>query len=429
MGASMNREIDSREAKLMAAVDALTDDIAAFTAKLVTQDSTLGNEQSVLAVMETELEHIGMAPLRVPIDPQKLEAHPGFAPVPWSYDGRYNVVATRKAEGRGGKSALFNGHLDVVSPEPIGRWDRDPFEPYEKDGWLYGRGSGDMKAGVAAMTYAVKAVEKAGMGLRAPVVIEAVIEEECSGNGALACRAAGYDAEAVLIPEPFGPTVLTSQVGVTWFKVTLEGVPKHALETHSGVNAIEKCYPLFAALRRLETELNDEAHPAFEGVVHPANLNIGMINSGDWPSTVPALAEFHCRLGFLPGIAWDRIRERVVTTLREATAKDAWLRDNPPRIEFYGFRSEGHVLDSNLPAFRALSGCHQSLKGEPAAVFRSTATTDLRAFVHYGRGQATCFGPISENIHAENECVNIESVMHTARVYALFLSRWCGLIH
>ena len=87
-----------------------------------------------------------------------------------------------------------------------------------------------MKAGVAAMTYALHAVERAGFGLRAPVTLEAVIEEECCGNGALACLEAGYDAEAVLIPEPFGPTLYTAQVGVLWFKV----VPARGAEPRAG---------------------------------------------------------------------------------------------------------------------------------------------------------------------------------------------------
>lgn len=314
--------MDIREKKLLAAVEALSSEIVEFSSRLVAQDSTLGNEATVLEVMENELSLIGLEPVRITIDPEALTGHPGFAPVPWTYDGRYNVIGVRPADATGGKSALFNGHLDVVSPEPIERWDRNPFDPMEKDGWLYGRGAGDMKAGVAAMTYAVKAIEDAGMGLRAPVTIEAVIEEECSGNGALACINAGLDAEAVLIPEPFGPTILTSQVGVAWFKVTLNGVPKHVLDTHSGVNAIEKCYPLIEALRRLEKELNREDHPAFVGVRNPANLNIGIIKGGDWPSTVPARAEFHCRIGFLPGTNYGQVQKQVRQAITQAAADD-----------------------------------------------------------------------------------------------------------
>lgn len=419
--------MDSKEKKMVAAVDALFADIVDFTMRLVAQDSTLGNEAAVLQVMEDELVRLGHRPIRVAIEPETLAGHPGFAPVPWSYDGRYNVVATRPADGIDGKSALFNGHLDVVSPEPIELWQQDPFVPVEKDGWLYGRGAGDMKAGVAAMTYAVKAIEIAGMGLNAPVTIETVIEEECSGNGALACRHAGHDADAILIPEPFGPTILISQMGVAWFKVTVTGVPKHVLDTHSGVNAIEKCYPLLLALRRLEKDLNRKRHPVFEGMVNPANLNIGIIKSGDWPSTVPARAEFHCRIGFFPETTFEKIRQKVTQAVANAAAEDVWLAANPPDVEFYGFRSEGHSLDVNRPAFRLLSDCQRSLAGRPAEPFISTCTTDLRSFVHFGQGQATCFGPVAENIHAENERVRIDSIIHTAKVYALFLARWCGI--
>ncbi|MGD8562440.1 MAG: ArgE/DapE family deacylase [Desulfarculaceae bacterium] len=416
------------ERKLIQAVDALEDDILAFTSRLVAQDSTLGNEAGALAEVKSEFSRLGFEPTIVPIEVEALSSHPGFAPVPWDYQGRYNVVATRPPDASGGKSALFNGHLDVVSPEPLDHWTKDPFSPLVEDGWMYGRGAADMKSGVAAMIYALKAVENAGFGLAAPVTLETVIEEECTGNGALACRAAGYDAEAVLIPEPFGPVILTSQVGVCWFKVSLHGVSKHALETHLGVNAIEKCYPLFQALRGLEDELNRHPHPAFKHLDHPINLNIGTAKGGAWPSTVPAMAEFHCRLSFFPGMSFENISGQVEKTIKEASGADPWLASNPPQVEFYGFRSQGHSLKPDLPAFKILDGCHHALSGEHALEFASTSTTDLRSFVFYGQGQATCFGPVGENIHAEDERVEIGSILHTAKVYALFLARWCGLV-
>ncbi len=422
-----DKEMTPAEKKLMETVVALSPEIAAFTCRLTAEPSTLGNEASVLAVVESELKTLGFKYQRVPIDPEALSSHPGFAPVPWGYEGRHNVVAGRPADGEGGRSALFNGHLDVVSAEPLGRWERSPFDPFEKDGWLYGRGAGDMKAGVAAMIYAAHAVNAAGLGLKAPVTLETVIEEECTGNGALACRAAGFDADAVLIPEPFGPTILTSQVGVAWFKVVLDGVSSHVLNTGAGINAIEKCYPLIAALRKLEDELNREKPADFAHSPHPANLNIGVIRGGDWPSTVPAWAEFECRVGFLPGVRFEEVREKVTNCIEQAAAQDPWLTKNPPKVEFFGFRSEGHSMDRNQPAFELLSACQEELSGRPAEAFAATCTTDLRSFVHFGRGQATCFGPVAENIHGADERVNIESIIHTARAYALFLARWCGI--
>jgi len=420
--------MDKIEKQLVDSVDNLADDILDFTSRLVAEPSILGKEAPALQVMEAELKKLAFEPTRILIDPAKLSEHPGFAPVPWSYDGRYDVAARRQASVAGGRSVIFNGHLDVVSPEPLKLWDRDPYDPVERDGWLYGRGAGDMKSGVAAMTYAVHAVEKAGFGFKAPVTIEAVIEEECGGNGTLACVAAGHDAEAVLIPEPMGLAILTAQLGVLWFKVSLTGVPRHVHEATAGVNAIEKCIPLIAALRNLEAEMNREIHPVYRDIEHPINLNIGVIKGGDWPSTVPAAAEFHCRLSFFPGTTFDQTRQRIIDTLARATGQDPWLAENQPQVEFYGFRSEGHVEERNQPAFNTLNDCHREMFGSDAEDTISTATTDVRAYHHYASAQATCYGPTAENIHAANERVKIDSVIDTAKVYALFLARWCGLV-
>lgn len=419
----------TQEAHIVKTVNDLHDDIVDLTQRLVGEPSILGNEASVFAVMEASLKQLGLIPKRVPIDVQSLSAHEGFAPVPWAYENRYNLAAIEPAVGEGGRSVLLNGHLDVVSPEPVDLWRQDPFKPEIRDGWLYGRGAGDMKSGVAAMVYALHAVKKAGFGLKAPVTINAVIEEECCGNGALACLLAGYDADAVLIPEPFGPTILTHQLGVVWFKIVVKGVPSHVLAAQSGTNAIEKMYPLIAGLRQLESELNSSDAPEpYDKMHHPINLNIGIIKGGDWPSTVPAEAEFHARLSYFPGIRFQDIKQQIVQAVERASKADPWLSDNPPVVEFYGFRSDGHSISKNLPALQLLNGCHRSLTGEEAEEYIATCTTDLRAFIHFGQGQATCFGPVAENIHAANERVNIDSVMHVARTYALFLAHWCGLV-
>jgi acetylornithine deacetylase len=153
-----------------------------------------------------------------------------------------------------------------------------------------------------------------------------------------------------------------------------------------------------------------------------------VIRGGDWPSTVPAQAEFQCRLGFFPGVPFDEVRRRVVDCVSKAASADAWLKENPPTVEFFGFRSEGHSVERNQPAFDLLSECHRTLSGRPSDSFTATCTTDLRSFVHFGTGQATCFGPVAERIHGANERVSIESVIHTAKVYALFLARWCGTV-
>jgi acetylornithine deacetylase len=421
--------LSKNEVHLLETVNGLRDEVIDFTMRLVAQKSTLGNEKGALGVMEDRLRSLGLDPVEVPIDKERLSKHPGYAPVPWEYENRYNMVALRKADASGGKSALFNGHLDVVPPGLLDHWETDPFQPLVREGRIYGRGAGDMKSGVAAMTFALHAVAKANFGLSAPVTLQAVIEEECSGNGALACVASGYTAEAVLIPEPLGPALLTHQVGVLWFKIKVQGAAVHVLEAGAGINAIEKSFKIISALRGLESDLNkDERPPAYVPIAHPLNLNIGIISGGDWPSTVPSSAEFHCRLSYFPGTSFETICSRIKSTLDEVILGDPWLSQWPPTIEYYGFRSDGHSISRSLPALTVLNDCHRTLTGNDAAENIATATTDLRAFHFFGKAQATCYGPEAKNIHGANESVSIDSVMHVARAYALFLSRWCGLI-
>jgi len=281
-----------QQEKILATVESLREDILDLTMDLVKQPSTVEHQAGAVAVMAAHLEALGYPPVRIPVDKQKLAAHPGYAPVPFSYAGSDNLVAVRPADGKDGRSALFNGHLDVVSATPEAAWSRDPYEPVISDGWLYGRGSGDMKSGVAAMTYAVKSIDIAGFGLNAPVTIETVVDEECCGNGALSCLLAGYDADAVLIPEPFGPTLNTAQVGVLWFKIQVKGLPVHVLSAPAGTNAIEKSFPLIQALRKVEEQLNTENIPAkYRDIPHPLNLNVGIFSAGDWPTESGRTAE------------------------------------------------------------------------------------------------------------------------------------------
>src|SRR6202022_1185836 len=169
-----------------------------------------------------------------------------------------------RADPADGHSLILNGHIDVVSPEPASLWSSPPFSPRRDGEWLYGRGAGDMKAGLAAIVGAVRALQRLGLAPGAPVELQSVVEEECTGNGALACVLAGSIADAAIVTEPTGGAVWTSQVGVLWFQVRVIGRPAHAGEAPSGHNAIEATFAVIQALRALEAELNTHRPPPYD---------------------------------------------------------------------------------------------------------------------------------------------------------------------
>ena len=130
--------MNKKEEKIIQTIESLADDIIDFTCRLVKEPSTLGNEASVVDLMKNELEKLSFSPVLIPIDQSLLSEHPGFAGVPWTYENKNNVVAVRPPCGNGGRSVIFNGHLDVVDPEPVSFWDSDPFEPVIKNGRIFG---------------------------------------------------------------------------------------------------------------------------------------------------------------------------------------------------------------------------------------------------------------------------------------------------
>ena len=123
-----------------------------------------------------------------------------------------NVVADWSPAGEGGRSLVLNGHVDVVGPASEGLWRTAPFSPRREGEWLYGRGSGDMKAGLAAIVGAVKALRGLGLAPLAPVQLQSVVEEECTGNGALQCVLTQPKPDAAVVAEPF-PGSITHRAG------------------------------------------------------------------------------------------------------------------------------------------------------------------------------------------------------------------------
>jgi acetylornithine deacetylase len=264
-----------------------------------------------------------------------------------------------------------------------------------------------------------------GVAPAAPVQMQTVVEEECTGNGALVI-ADQLKADAVIIPEPFNQMICTGQLGVLWMRVSVQGKPAHVLDTSAGINALDAAYYLVSSLKSLEEKWNlPEYRPElWKDFKHPINFNFGTIKGGEWPSSVPAFAEFELRIGFFPNQSISDVKKDVEAALEEA-AKAKNLKHS---VTYNGFQAEGASFPTpESDFFQALASVHQEVMQQPPKFGALTCTTDARFFQLYHGMPSTCYGPESTSIHGIDESVSLESMNNVARVLALFLARWCKL--
>jgi acetylornithine deacetylase len=367
-----------------------------------------------------ELGRLGFAVTELPVPAGTADAAPGGV-AQASYADRPNVLGLINPGGS--PSLLLNGHVDVV-PAESGRWAGDPFTPVRADGWLTGRGAGDMKGGFAMGLLAVAALRRAAPGaLAGQLGFLSVIEEECTGNGTLAACRAGVLADAAVLLEPTDLNLLLGGTGIVWAEIEVDGVAAHAEAADRAVNPVRFLPALLRALARLEDELNKPGDdPAFDHLPRPYNVNVGTVAAGDWPSSVPARARLGVRVGFprrwTPAEALDRVRSAVLG----AAADDPWLAAHPPSVRPAGFRAEGYLIGEDHPLVRALAAAHERVHGVPPRRVVMGSTTDARYYLNQFGVPAVAYGPRSRNIHGTDEAVELASIVSGARVLARFMA-------
>ena len=397
--------------------------------------SVLGSELSAQEYIESVFCDMALEVRREPVFEAVIEPLAGYSPMLCDYEGRPNIVGEYRPEEVTGRSLLINGHVDVVSPAPVALWSTPPFEPvvFKDDTgetWMRGRGAGDMKGGTVSALWAYEALRSVGLFPQAPIVFQSCIEEECTGNGTLSLLANGGVADACLIPEPFDQTVLVAQAGVIWFEVHIMGKTTHVLGATEGVNAIEKAWHIYEKLKKhLEAPANlpENLPEGYRSVFHPVNLNLGVIEGGDWPSTVAGDCVMRLRMGLLNGTTCNEVMDRIKTVVSDACRGDPWLTANPPAIVFRGFKAEPCTFDTDSDVAEVLVESHREMMGEAPVELHSTCTTDVRFFNLYAGVPATCYGPKAVAIHGADERVSIDSMQRTALVIARFITRWCGI--
>ena len=424
--------------RVLQRIDGRQKDIISFLESLVRIPSVTGSEKAYQQFMAETLTGMGFKVDTWDADEEDLkQKYPGyflsrmFAP---PLKDRPNVVGTLKGSG-GGKSLLLNGHADVVSPEPVANWKHDPWGAVIEDGKMYGRGTCDMKGGIAAHIMAVRILLDEGIRLKGDLIIESPIEEEGPGTGTLACQARGYRADAGIVTEPTNNEIVTAFVGGVYPMIFVEGRASHATMAWEGVDAIEKAMVVVKAIKdygawRAETS----HHPMFKSYPQVAGSSpITMFDRADNKQigTVPSLVFLGTRGTVMPGEDPDEVIRLMESWIRKASDKDPWLREHPPKFNWYkhGPRSVPAEIPTVHPIVQSLLGGYRKAAGSQPQISGFISPADWQS-LNTAEPVTPCigFGPGDvRQAHTADEYVPIAQVIECTRALAMTIIDWCGV--
>jgi acetylornithine deacetylase len=410
----------SLEDELCAAVGESEPELVAFTQELVRRPSLPDGEAPAQELVAEQLGRLGLDVDVLPCRFDELRHHPAFTDDGFSPDGRVDVIGRWAGTGDagGGRSLVLNGHIDVVPEGDTGRWSRSPWSGDVSDGAVHGRGSCDMKAGLAAAVFAVAAAQRVGFRPRGDVLIQSVVGEETGGVGTLAAIVHGYTADAALILEPTGLDACPVQAGALTFRLTVPGRASHGATKVDGVSALDKLRLLLGALDRLEAERD---------AARTAPISVGTVRGGVWPSSVPEEVVVEGRYGVLPGEEVGAARDRFVSAVAEAGSANDWLAANPPRLEWIEGQFESGATPPDDPFLETVGAAHASVAGRAVRIRGVPYGSDLRLFTNHASMPAVLYGPGDVRLaHAVDERVPIAEVVTAAQTAAVLIARWCG---
>lgn len=411
------------------AVDAARDDLISFLQKMVQSASLPDHEQDVQNLIAQKLKAMGLEVEIVPSHFDDLRHHPAFGDDGFSPDKRINIVGRWRGTQTGdGHSIILNGHVDVVPVGDLTLWDDSPWSGAIRDGRMYGRGSCDMKAGLCAGIFAVDILQRLGYRPARDVLIESVIGEESGGIGTLTTIVKGYTADAVILLEPTRLEICPVQSGALTFRLTVPGRSIHAAMKPYGVSAIEKFTLFLNAINLLEAERHRKFnHPLYEDPNNIAPINIGTVHGGEWHSTVPEEVVAEGRMGVLPGESNQAARNAFEAAIQYVTSADPWLKEHPPKLEWFEGQFESGETALDHPLIQKLCAVHHQVTGSTPVLRGVTYGSDMRLFTNHAKIAATHYGPGDVSMaHAVNEFVPLDEVKTATKVVAQMLTQWCG---
>jgi len=418
---------DEAVGQVLQRIDSMKNEIIRFLQDIIKIPSVTGQEKEVQEFIASKLKEWGIRYDMWEINKDELLKNPLAERPKTSYKNRPMLVGIVKGVG-GGRSLIFNGHVDVIPPGPREAWRYDPFSAVVSNGYLYGRGASDMKSGVAAYTMAVKAVLDSGYMPAGDVYMHYVVDEEFTSNGTLAALMRGYSADGAVNAEASDLEVQPSVSGSMWFTVEVKGKTASMSRIWEGVSAIEKGYKVFEAVRELyNMRLKTKKHPLYPDPRGALALFIGVFNAGTYPSALPDKAILKGRMGLLPRESVESAIRELRNFIHDYVKGDDWLRNNLPEVKQEGYAGEGAEVPVEHPIVQTLVNSYYRALGVKPIIRGHEGATDMRVLIKMGV-PTVCFGPGTiTQMHANNEWVRVEDVIKAVKVMAVHLIEWSGV--
>jgi acetylornithine deacetylase len=397
--------------------------VAETVSQLIAYPSISGKEQEITSFLEQLVGDMSGVLSKTAV-PESLGADIDYSPAlpdAQPYSARPNLINFRRGRGAG-RSLIVCGHTDVVPAD----W-AEAFTPRIEGDVIFGRGACDAKGPLAAGLLALRALDHLDIQLAGDLETHLVIEEEVGGNGALALLLEGRRADGVIVLEPSELAVHPAGRGALWFRIDIEGRSTHMAYIREGVNAAKEAIKVVQALERYEQRLiaDSRGNPLFARYEQPVMVNIGMLNCGDWPASVPARATIEGGVGFLFNRSLEVVRREVTAAVLDGTGD--WVRDHH-RVSFERLHNEAYQLDADHPLPAALyAACGEA--GITSEICGMVASCDARLYCHRGGMPAVVFGPGSaRHAHGRHEQVKVSDILQAAEALVYLTRQWCGWV-
>jgi len=327
--------------------------------------------------------------------------------------GRWNLLA-EKRWGKGGRRLIFNGHLDVVPAGNPSQWKYPPFQGKLRKGKIYGRGSSDMKSGIASFIHALSTIDRSKIPPhQGAVLLHLVSDEESHGHQGMGflTQRERIRGDAALVGEPTDLQPVIAQKGALWLRILTIGKSAHGSRPHLGVNAVENMMTLIERLRILPLE---REHP----LLGTPTLNIGTIQGGTKVNVVPEGCEIEVDRRMVPGEKKVEILGEIKEMLDSLQSQDPFFQYRMEEIDFAEpseVDPDEEIVNIGVEAIENVTGRRPMLRG-------FSGFTDSRFYVNQSHIPTLIFGPGGvDQSHTTDESVEVDALVHAAHIYAMIL--------